>query len=103
MNRLRQECETAKIMITNGCVYHDDEDEFLSKNTKVSQSIDFADICEDLDEICVTPLDLNKAIDSLVDKTIEITESVIIRANLMVGNIRHFLLVGGSSHLHLFK
>ena len=27
MNRLRQECETAKIMITNGCYYDDNEDE----------------------------------------------------------------------------
>ena len=103
MNILRQECETAKIMITNGCYYDDNEGEFLIKNVKIFESIDFSEICYDLDEIDLTPRDLNKAIDSLVNKTIEIPESVITRADLMIGNIKHFLLVGGSSHLHLIK
>ena len=102
INRIRQDCEEAKIQITNCCKYDDDETVFLDINKLSNISIGSL-VIDDSTSVDCTARDLNKAIDKYVDETVKITLDVIKHEKLQPEDIKYFLLVGGSSFLHLIR
>ena len=97
MNCLRHSCESAKIEFSNSIPYNEDEQQYLKENKK-SYDIEMND-----DNLDLTLEEFYTVLSPFIDNTITITKDTIMKQKLMVGNIKKFFLVGGSSHLHLIK
>lgn len=104
-NRLRSDCESIKVIITNGAGFDDDENTYIANNSKIIQPIDFSSYDDDgsVGEVSISVKDLNDSIRPLIDRSMDVTMELLKKNHLMKGNIRHFFLVGGSSHLQLIK
>ena len=102
-NKLRSDCESVKIINTNAAAFDDDETTYYTTNSRVIQPVDFTSYNNKIYDVNVGVKDLNESIKPLIDKSIDITMKLLEKNHLMRGNIKHFFLVGGSSHLHLIK
>ena len=102
-NRLRSDCESVKVIITNRAGFDDDENTYFANNRSVVQPIEFSSYDDDGGEVAMSVKDLNDSIRPLIDKSMDVTMKLLGKNHLMKGNIKHFFLVGGSSHLQLIK
>ena len=103
---LRHGCEDIKILMTNDCTYDDDKDNFYNINRRMRIPVAISTMNTKLepdDDIDLSPKVFDRAIEKKIDETIDITQQLIGREGLMVGNVRYFFLVGGSSKLTMVK
>ena len=79
------------------------EDAKINLMSNSSHTMYLSDINEDVESIQLFQFDLNNCIEPLINRTMDCVMKVLNKHNLNPGNIRHIILVGGSSRLQLVK
>ena len=98
----RKNCEDVKISLSNKCDEYNDPKELLANSSRILIKVDIARN----EEVPCTLQDLLDVSDPIVRETIRITKEMIPKSkksNLRIKNIKHVIVVGGSSLLPSVK